>query len=240
MNHSIIRDKEALLNFIDWLPELTKTERYFLCLQARKRYLPSIGITSTDKTQLKRFVSTKERLFDKICQLECPVGTYRTKSGEVIPDEAIALYITTNPRCMKKAAYKTIRAMADTLEKYDVNHHDINPHAEALSCIHRSKSRTTFVHFDIDVPDEKFLTPKCDMKIDEIYSRSVEVVGKEAVSLVQTRGGCHLLVDPSKVVSDNKNWYPVLIKEFNCDQIGDLMLPVVGCCQGGYVPRFVN
>ena len=234
--HQIVRDQEKLEQFVSWLPELQPHEKYFLCLQARKKYMPSLK--SNDKTQLKRFIAHKENLIEKILQLECPVGCYRTKEGEVITDEGIALYITLNPRNLLQATYMSAKAMLDLIQKQDKN---LNPHSEVLSCIHKSKGRSNFVHFDIDKStgeeqDDK--APKSNLSIKEIFGIAESIVGKEAVTVIETRGGCHLLIDPSKVVSENKNWYPIITKQIQCDQSGDLMVPVVGCCQGGFVPRF--
>jgi len=224
--HNIICSEQALEKFVEWLPDLGPNERFFLCLQARKKYMPSLK--SGDKTQLKRFTSSKETLITKIKQLECPVGCYCTKEGEIIPDAAMALYITLNPRDMRKATFSAAKALIDLIQKQD---HNFNPHSEALSCIHKSKGQTAFVHFDVDNPDEG----RIDWK--EVREKAAEVVGNEAVTVVETRGGCHLLIDPKKVVCDHKNWYTVIVKQIKCDQTGDLMVPVVGCNQGGFVPK---
>jgi len=236
MNHSIIRDEAALKEFITWLPELGDNETFFLCLQARKKYLPSLK--SNDKQQLKRFAAKKHRLLDKIRQLECPVGCYLTNDGTPIPDEALALYITLNPRNMRKAAFESIKALATVLEHPGK---DLNPYAEVLSEIHKAKSRTVYVHFDLDMPlgdasDEN--ANKCSLTLDEVWKTATEIVGSQAVEIVRTRGGCHVLISPEKVQSQVKNWYPILNKSLNSDQVGDLMIPMVGCCQGGFVPYF--
>lgn len=235
--HQIVRDEAKLKEFIDWLPELNTNEVFFLCLQARKKYMPSLK--ANDKTQLKRFVSTKKRLLDKIRQLECPVGSYVTNDGTPIEDEAIALYITLNPRDMKKAAFNSIKALVDLVQNSDQR--ELNPHSEVLSQIHKAKSRSVFVHFDIDMPtgqETDANANKCSLSAGEIYQKVSEVVGPKAVEIVKTRGGCHVLISPDKVQSETKNWYPILYRFLNCDQVGDLMIPVVGCCQGGYVPHF--
>ena len=250
-HHRIIRDEQLLLDFIEWLPELQTNERFFLCLQARKKYMPSLKCS--DKTQLKRFVSTKRTLLDKIRQLECPVGCYTTHEGLVIPDEAMALYITLNPRDMRKAAFASIAGLAEMLRKQESQvDMDVNPHSEVLSHIHKAKARTVFVHFDIDVAIGSDVdvsvydahlnnisnARKCNLTTEEIHRRVVGIVGKDAVTIIQTRGGCHVLIRPEKVVCETKNWHPIVARELKSDQVGDLMLPVPGCCQGGFVPHF--
>ena len=73
MNYQIISDETALQNFINWLPELQDNEKYYVSPFARKKYAENRA-QGNDKTQLKRFTSNKERLIDKIKQLEIPVG----------------------------------------------------------------------------------------------------------------------------------------------------------------------
>jgi len=238
--HRVIQDESLLLQFIEWLPELRPNERFYFCLQARKKYAPFLK--SSDKTQLRRFVSDKERMLEKIRQLECSVGSYTTKEGVAIPDEAMALYITLNPRDMRKATFAAAQSLIGMIRKQDTQPDmDLNPHSEALTQIHKAKSRSTFVHFDVDRPTGKDTddnSPKCDLSTPAIYKRVVEVVGQEAVTIIETRGGVHVLIDPKLVVSETRNWHPIVCRTMECDQTGDLMVPVVGCNQGGFVPHF--
>lgn len=221
MNYKIISDEVKLREFIEWLPELEDNEKYYCSLFARKKYCNEL-IKSNDKTQLKRFTSNKERLFEKINQLEVELGAYSLRY-QVVPQESLVLYITPNPRCMKKATFKMMNKGLKLIE----GGNNYNIHAEALSCIQNSKSRTCFVDFDID-----------DKAVMDIEKLNV-IIPKDSYDLIETRGGYHLLVKPKLANEGSKMWYNLITETFKPDQTGDQMIPVVGTYQGGFTPKFI-
>jgi hypothetical protein len=226
MNYKIVKDEAMLKSFIDWLPELRQSEKYYLCLFARNKYCKELTHIKSDKAQLKRFVSDKERMFQKIKQLEIEVGWYKQKHIPV-PEEALALYITPNPRDMYKAAINTMVKLAFSIRDQNV---EMNVHQEAMSEIQKSKSRTCWIDFDIDRPAEDH-----DSIIKETYFN----VNKESVIWLRTRGGLHCLIDPEKVEQKYKNTFYQNISKY-ADQTGDNMIPVPGCTQGMFIPHFIN
>ncbi len=239
--HHIIRDPGLFSEFVEWLPDLNHNECYYLTLQARRKYSPSI--LSSDAPQLTRFVATRRNLATKVAQLECPIGAYCTRDETSVPDEALALYLTPNPRCMRKATYASAQAMLTSLQNSEQQPTiKLKPHSEALTQIHKARSRSVFVHFDVDLVtgdnSSDVNAPKCGLSIDEIYKKTVEFVGRQAANIIVTRGGCHILIETAKVAGTVRNWHPRIVEEFNVDQTGDLMIPVVGCRQGDFVPHF--
>lgn len=220
MNYTIIKNKKAFKEFIEWLPELRDGEQYYYSLFARKKY-DHTGVLKSDKSQIARGTSSKDWLFDKIKKLEVEIGAYKT--GEIaVPQESLALYITPNPRCMKKASIKTAKEILNNVEKDRYQ----NPKAVALNAIQTSKSRTVFVDFDIDNKGY------CEGELRTILD--VVTGNADSYNIVETRGGFHILVQPE--LTTNKRWYQDILKNFDIDQKGDLLLPVPGCFQGGYVP----
>jgi hypothetical protein len=227
--HRVIYDEAVLKQFIEWLPELKTHERFYVSLFARRKY--DDRIKGSDKANLRRFLADKEMLLYKIQQLELPVGRYVTK-GVVVQDSSLALYINPNPRCMRKTSFGLVSKLMTRLE----NEQSFNPHADSMTMAHKSKSRTVWVDFDIDLDVEE---ANKQIVIENCVKTITEIVGNEAVSFVETRGGLHCLVEPSKVVGE-KHWHQKITGSVSIDQQGDLLMPVPGCCQGGFMPRFVS
>jgi len=222
MSYQIISDKEKLLAFIDWLPELEANEKYYCCLFARKKYCAD-QIKSNDKTQLKRFLADKTRLYQKIKQLEVPFGAYQLKDIAA-PQESLALYINPNPRNLKKATYDGIIKLTQLLKNDNKN---FNPHAELLSIIQKTIGRKIYLDFDVDTKDFDFEKLK-------------DIINLSCMDIVETRGGYHLLVKLSEIDKIYKKTFYQKISAMDVDQTGDQLLPVPGCVQGGFVPRFIE
>lgn len=236
MNYSIIKNEKLLDSFIEWLPELQEDECYYLCLFARSKYAKNEDGSNkfphikTDKAQLKRVtVHKKSLLKDKIRQMECAFGSYKTKDNEDIPQEALALYITPNPRNQKKAMFQLMKRLIDM---QIANSSGFNIHAEAMSAIQKSKSRTVYIDFDLDIENLSLGTIKA------IISNHVNL---DAVTFLKTRGGFHILINPEKVNVEYKNkFYQGIQSIEGMDQSGDNMIPVPGCAQGDFIPHFEN
>lgn len=222
--YKVITDEQALKDFIEWLPDLEDNEKFYCSLFARKKYCKQL-VKSSDKSQLKRFTSNKDMLFNKIKQLEVKQGAYTLK-GEIAPQESLVAYINPNPRNMKKA---TFLLMEKSLQLIKNDNKNYNIHAEAMSAIQKSKSRSYVVDFDIDTKDID-LTPLLD------------IMSEECFDVLETRGGYHVLVKPKMMKENNhsKLWHKDILDAFPVDQIGDNMIPIPGTFQGGFTPKFIK
>jgi len=224
MNYKVIYDEQLLKDFINWLPECNEHEQYYLSLLARSKYLSGDSVIKSDKQQLKRFTTSKDRMFDKIRQLECAVGSY-TQGGNAIPQEALALYITVNPRDLWKATYSSLVNFA---KKIQVGHSSINPQQEAMNEIQVSCSNKYYIDVDVDVKDPQIL--------EQIKG----FINPSCLTVLETRGGYHVLVKVSEIdPSYKKSWYNNIMNLAGIDQSGDNLIPVPGCSQGGFIPRFI-
>jgi hypothetical protein len=227
MNYNIIKDADLLREFIAWLPDLGKDETFYVSLLARNKYSRNEPRIGADKAQLKRFTSDKAFLFDKIKQLECEIGAYRQK-GEIIPQETLALYINPNPRSLEKAAKATLIRLAELITK---PYSDYNPQQEAMSEIQKAVGQKKYFDFDFDNVD-----------MDSTLAEVQKHINRDALHIVRTRGGFHVLVELQKIEKGEfaRSWYQNISALEGCDVRGDNMLPVVGCTQGEFVPHFVR
>jgi len=225
MNYEIIKDKQKLLEFIKWLPELQKGEQYYLSLLARSKYCNETNKISSDKQQIKRFTSNKEFMFEKIKQLECEVGSYFQKHNP-IPQEALALYISINPRSFEKAAKNSLIKLAHLVTKeYD----GYNPHQEIMSEIQKACSRKIFYDIDFDNIDVNIVKEKVKTLINE-----------DCCKYLKTRGGFHLLIELKKIAPEfQKTWHQSINSIEGKDISGDSLIPVVGVSQGNFIPHFI-
>lgn len=236
MNYTVITDEQLLKDFIQWLPELKDNECYYLCLFARSKYAKNEDGTNkfphikTDKAQLKRFVATrKEYIIDKIRQLEVKSGAYKTKDGDDIPQEALALYINVSPRNQYNAMFTLMKKLIDIQKSQGIN---FNIHSEALSAIQKSGKNKKYFDFDLDGDN---MEEKVSKALD--YTK----INKDCLNFLKTRGGMHILVELNKIAPEFKNtWYNYMTSNFEVDIKGDNMIPVPGTYQGGFTPHFIN
>lgn len=232
MNYQIIKDGDKLDEFIEWLPELEKHERYFIGLFARKKYAPQMQLRNGEQ-QIKRIITEKKYIKDKIRQLEIIEGGYKD-NGNPIPQEALVVYITPNPRCLIKATKSTLKELLDKMLQDGYTNY--NPYSTALTEIHRAKSRGVFVEFDFDCPEGYHIKEF----VEDTTSEIADYINKEACTFIRTRGGVHVLVEPDKVEDKyKKSFYKAFMKIEGFDQKGDNMIPIPGTTQGNFVPHFI-
>lgn len=232
MNYKIIQDEQLLDDYIDnFLLELQQGEAFMLILFSRKKYVnSSLGLKS-DKEQLKRVVCTsKNRIKQKIRQMEIEIGNY-LHDNILVPQESLALYITPNPRDLIKAGKNTCKELMELIFKGDKH---FNPSSIALSNIQSSSSRKEWMIFDIDI------------KSIPSYSSVLKVIIQNSCGdycnfkIIETFGGYHLYIKLDTIEeSKRKTWYKEIMKIPNIDQHGDLLSPVVGCCQSFHIPKFI-
>lgn len=224
-HYSIIKDSSLLNDFIQWLPTLEQNEIFYVALFARKKYCAEIKNIKTDKAQCKRFTSKTNRLVEKIRQLECPLDSYSLR-GITIPQEALALYISVNPRDLHLAAKTGLIKLANLITQ---PYNGYNPHQEVMSEIHRACSRKVWFDFDFDKVD-----------LEPTLAQVSDCLNMDCVKVLKTHSGFHLLVNLKSIREEfSKSWYQEMSKIPGIDVRGDNLIPVPGCVQGTFVPHFI-
>lgn len=144
-----------------------------------------------------------------------------------IPQECLALYINPNPRSLEKAAKNGLKKLADLITK---PYGGYNPQVEIMSEIQKAKGNKVFMDFDID-----------HKGWEEIKDEVLQFINKDALHIVQTRGGIHLLIETAFIAEEHKrHFYNGLTSLDYVDIHGDNMIPVPGTFQGGYTPNFIK
>ena len=240
MNYKVIADETILDDFIESLTELKDDEVFYMCLFARSKYLTeeqkgTMSHIKSDKAQLKRVICNKKTMKNKLMQMECPLGSYVQYKTNVpdnpVPQEALAVYLTINPRSLRKATGNSLSKFVDMLVRNDMAF--FNPSNFAMSEIQRSVvNKKPYAIFDID---EKF--EEADLK-----ERIKKHLGDSDYRILETRGGYHIIVSLQNIDSKIKSsWYLGIQSEFGeeLDQAGDIMIPIPGTYQGMFIPKFI-
>lgn len=234
--YKIIKNEEQLQEFIDWLPDLLPNEQYYITLLARKKYYPESGLKA-DKGQLKRCTATKDRIFQKLRQMEVALGAFISDGREVM-QENLVVYITPNPRDLYQAGLKTIKEITDKVIQKD---HKFNPQVLALNSIQTTTTRKIFFDLDIDFNSDKIEETIHQFKVD-----IAKVINTDCLTYIRTNGGLHCLIKLDLIDTKfAKSWY-MNVSKMSCEAYqvtmnGDNVLPVVGCVQGvKFSPYFLN
>lgn len=94
-----------------------------------------------------------------------------------------------------------------------------------MSCVQRSVGSKIYIDFDYKPFDP---------------SRLDEFINRDCVDILETRGGYHILVRVKDIKPEYKSKFYNGIKSLNVDQTGDQMIPIPGCTQGGFIPKFIS
>lgn len=232
-NYKLILDESVLGDFVEWLPVLREGECYYIALLARNKYIRDLPNAihmphiRSDKQQLGRIVCGKEGIHNRIKQLECEIGSYRTRDGDPIPPEALALYITMNPRSHIVATTEALKMMVEYVTAKDKKGYRLDQ--DVISCIQRACGNRIFMDLDFDGVD-----------LPSTLEGVKKHINASCVTTLKTRGGFHLLIKLDEIADEVKrSWYNGITTLPGVDVRGDNMIPIPGTSQGMFMPHFV-
>lgn len=224
--HTFVYDESQIQRFARLIGVTEETHQIFI--SARPKYQSHEEKSQDDKQiQHKQFPPriihriTSEEFVQLLKQYELPVGFYTDRGTKVIPTEMMVIYCTTNPRAPRKAAKKLAGEMM--VAAFDDNsEYFTNLTARLTSCMMSSKGKTGLITIDID---DKAQYPEV-----REFLREKGIVP----TVVETRGGYHVMFPPSKDSDD------VFQKFSKIHHMGDIFCPVPGTYQGGFPVRFID
>lgn len=214
--YQIIADLSKLEEFIEFLPDTTSDEVYFMSLMARCKEATLPKVKNSEIYGTKRAIR-KADIVRCLREYEIPTGGY-TRQGVEIQQNHLSPYITINPRSLSGAAKKTCLELTSRLitSPNDL----INPADFAMRMIHQSMGTKHFIDFDFD-----------NANVTEIHEKLENIPFLKRKTLI-TKGGFHLICHSKTVGS----LYNDIVK-LGCDVHGSSgMVPIPGCYQRGFIP----
>lgn len=216
--HRFIYDEEQIRKFVEIVGFTGVLHQMFV--SARPKYNKDVKFKCRHISPKSFFNSTADRFIELIKKYEIPVGSY-TDHDQVLPNDCLVMYCTTNPRNGKRAAQNFIQEClnaAFTEDDYIFQH----LYEKLNGAIMASKAKTTLTTIDIDSKEEY-------KEVHEFLTR--ENITPRAV--VETRGGYHVLLETD--VNLGKVYKAFASKH----TMGDTFCPIPGTLQGGFPVRFV-
>ena len=236
--YDFLRDKAELIRFVDtFVPDLADDEALLLLLIARRKYLTadeqqelSVGNSAVFRREV---ITRKDQIVSRVEQMCVRRGLYADRDGQPVPEHAFAVYLTSNPRSQRKAALATLKELADRLFEGQ----PLRVDETAVSQLHKAVARKPYLDFDVDAA-------KGD-DIGAIVSEVQSALVSTPTTVIETRGGAHVVVETKKIDPSIKNSFYREISAIGGRMVGEIevqsdgMLPVPGTSHGGVVPRML-
>ena len=254
--YNLVREPEEVKKFLKFLPEHLKNECLTVALFFRKKYVrdnPEYSHLSLsnddgcwDRTIVSSTLRDKEtdflaKVFRSILRYNCPIGAYVDRKEQPIPEGAISLYMSINPRCAIKGAKELMNELTRDcfLPSSSETPFVGNLVSRAKTKVQKNVSRKLIADIDIDVKDETILN----------RFRDLVSLWDSEVCAIETRGGYHVLCDIQKMSRENPKWFVDIKKyadEFR-DKDGkelvefktDTLSPIPGTLQGNHLVKLI-
>lgn len=240
--YNFLQNEEELKKFHETvLPELQKDECFFLMSSARNKYLTpeqkEVYQLRKGSDMLKRVLvdrSSYDSFKRRVMDMCVPEGFYVDSKGLPLPFNVFTVYITPNPRSIRKALVKVGQNILETLHNVE---NPINLDSLIYSEVHKSIGRKIFLDADIDMDQsEDFQT---------ILGYVKDILKESKTHVVKTHGGAHVLIDTREIDPKVKNTFYKDLQSLNekikseIEFKSDTMVPLPGSVQGGSYPRMI-
>lgn len=240
-HYNLIYSKSEIQKFFSKLPILTTDEIYSAVLFCRKKYATDEQRQSLkfgDNAAFDRKLvkgNDPDKFYNTLQRYNIPLGAYTDPNGNEIPENVLALYMTTNPRCCKKATKELVHEIIEG--NFQNNYDFTSVESQFKNKIQKFASRKVLVDIDIDTKENNILGN---------VLTTIEGIGVKPTMVIETKNGYHVLVNIEELSSAEKNWYRIfqtdicvywqnkLHKETIVEIKTDTMCPIPGTLQGGF------
>lgn len=246
--YSLLKNEEETKRFVEKvLQPLKNDEVYITVLTARKKYCEVIS--SSLEVVNRDIIRSNDtnKIIRKFRKMSVVKDLYTDKKEDIIPMDAFALYVLPEPRSTLKGykefnkninewIYSDLLGAIKNLEYYR------NIDTKMFSAIHKSKSRSCYFIFDIDLKDGELLSNFYSTLLDnQIKEESIKWIS-------DTRGGYHIILERNESTGTFVHLFktgrikmhkPLDISFTNTyiELRKETMTPVPGCLQGGVLVK---
>ena len=212
--HKIIHDPDDIKQFASIFSIRKRNLALCMYLTARRKYFPSL---TAGTLILQRPIVTggeyfEGHLYQNVLRLETPIGSYLDKDN-ILPTEALALYVLIDPKDTIKAMSKTLTTCVETFTNGEELPNAYKLYREEISkCnINNVKESIKYRQIDIDTKQLEYIIQTNDL----LTKLNIPII-----LCVETRGGFHIVYSPDLNNSDkNINQSPEGFKQ-NSKDIG--------------------
>lgn len=236
---SLIKDEQETINFIHKVIKLLENDEVYLTLLcARKKYCDTI--TSSEEILSREIIrhNDVDKILRKFKKSSITEDVYVDKNNNVIPEEALALYVLLDPRSTLKAYGEFNKSINEWMLN---NLRDSNTvltqnlslyrriDLKLFSAIHKSRSRPIYFIIDIDKKDSDLLNSII----------SVDSIKPYIIWISETHGGYHVILHRNNITGG-------YIHNLQRNQLKDIeilrepMTPIPGTLQGGFSVKEVK
>ena len=154
-HYNLIYDRDQINTFFGKLPKLEDNELYSAVLFCRKKYATDeqrhtlrFGDNAAfDRKLIKD--NDPDKFYRELQRYNIPLGAYTDSKGNELPESVLALYMTTNPRCCKKATKELVHEIIDGNFQKEADCKNVD--SLFKNKIQKFPSRKVLLDIDIDI-----------------------------------------------------------------------------------------